>query len=101
LIKAARGLGDIEGAAEAERELAKLGDSDPTSMALDVRLAAIIRGEQRPRVARTLSHWKADTDLVGIRDEKELAKLPEEVRVALKSLWNDVDQLLTRTVATK
>ena len=48
----------------------------------------------KAKIAPTLQHWKEDTDLVGIRDEKELAKLPEEERAALKALWNDVDQLL-------
>ena len=49
LIKAARGLGDSEGVAEAERELAKLRDSDPAMVALDARLSAIIRGDQQPK----------------------------------------------------
>jgi len=48
LIKASRGLGDSEGLAEAERELAKLRDSDPVMLALDTRLSAIIKGAQQP-----------------------------------------------------
>ena len=56
--------------------------------------------EMKAKVAPTLQHWKEDTDLAGIRDEKELAKLPEDERTALKQLWNDVDQLLIRAVAT-
>ena len=55
----------------------------------------------KAKVAPTLQHWKADADLAGIRDEKELAKLPEEERTAFKSLWNDVDQLLIKTAARK
>ncbi len=50
----------------------------------------------KAKVAPTLQHWKEDTDLAGIHDEKELAKLPEDERAAFKRLWNDVDQLLTR-----
>ena len=57
--------------------------------------------EMKARVASTLQHWKDDTDLVGIRDEKELVKLPGEERSALKSLWIDVDHLLTRAVGSK
>ena len=57
--------------------------------------------ELKAKVAPTLQHWKEDTDLVGIRDEKELAKLPEEERTALKTLWHDVDQLLARAAARK
>jgi serine/threonine protein kinase/tetratricopeptide (TPR) repeat protein len=44
----ARRLGDAEGLAEAERELATFRESDPALRALDARLAAIIRGEQKP-----------------------------------------------------
>jgi hypothetical protein len=47
LIEAARGLGDTEGVAEAEHELATLRDSDPAMAALDARLAAILKGDQR------------------------------------------------------
>lgn len=48
LIATCRALGDSAGAAEAERELAELRDSDPAIKALDSRLAAIIKGEQKP-----------------------------------------------------
>ena len=57
--------------------------------------------DMKAKIAPTLQHWKADTDLAGIRDEKELAKLPEEERAAFKQLWNDVDQLLIKTAARK
>ena len=49
LITAARGLGDAEGLAEAERDLAKFRDSDPAMAALDARLAAFLRGDQPPK----------------------------------------------------
>ena len=51
LIKAARGLDDAEGLADAERGLAELRDSDPAMVALDARLAAVLAGEQRPEDA--------------------------------------------------
>jgi eukaryotic-like serine/threonine-protein kinase len=35
--------------ADAERELAKLRDSDPAMLALDARLSAIITGDQQPK----------------------------------------------------
>ena len=57
--------------------------------------------EMKAKVAPTLRHWKSDTDLIGIRDEKELAKLPDEERTAFKTLWNDVDQLLNKAAASK
>jgi hypothetical protein len=49
LIGVSRELGDSEGAAEAERELAKHRDSDPAMVALDARLAGVIQGDQTPR----------------------------------------------------
>ena len=195
LILAARGLGDPEGLAEAERELTALRDSDPAIVALDARLAAVIAGDQKPTdaaerlplaeraydksrhataarlwdeaiaadpklgddrqaqhrynaacaaalagtghgkdvpepdldaqaalraqalgwlraelaawdqvvedggadakgfVAGTLDHWKADSDLAGVRDLAELDKLPEAERSEWRGLWADVEQL--------
>ncbi len=55
----------------------------------------------KANIAPTLKHWKADADLAGIRDEKELAKLPEPERAALKQLWTDVDRLLTKAAGGK
>ena len=52
--------------------------------------------ETKARIASTLQHWKADADLAGIRDEKELAGLSQQERAALKQLWSDVDQVLTK-----
>jgi serine/threonine-protein kinase len=49
---------------------------------------------EAPRVAQALNHWKADADLVGVRDAEELAKLPEAERVAWRALWAGVDGLL-------
>ena len=47
----------------------------------------------RKTVAPTLAHWKADSDLAGIRDEPALAKVPEAEREAFRSLWADVEAL--------
>ena len=55
------------------------------------------KSEDRNSVERRVSHWKVDIDLRGIRDEKELAKLPVEERTALKTLWSEVDELLAKT----
>jgi tetratricopeptide (TPR) repeat protein len=46
-----------------------------------------------PAIIQQLAHWKVDTDLAGIRDDAELAKLPEAQRAALRSLWADVEAL--------
>ena len=53
--------------------------------------------ETKAVVARTLEHWKQDADLAGIRDEEDLAKLPEEERAAFKQLWAEVDQLVAKS----
>jgi eukaryotic-like serine/threonine-protein kinase len=57
--------------------------------------------EMKAKIAPILEHWKADSDLAGIRDEKELAKLPAEERSALKPLWTDVDRLLSKATGNK
>ena len=48
----------------------------------------------RTGVARTLNHWKVDTDLAGIRDPDAMSKLPEAERKAWQTLWADVDRLI-------
>ena len=45
-------------------------------------------------IALTLRHWKVDADLMGVREEKALAKLPEAERADFQGLWRDVDALL-------
>jgi ECF sigma factor len=47
-------------------------------------------------VAKTLNHWKTDTDLAGIRDEPGLWRLPVEERTALEEFWREVNRLVTR-----
>jgi tetratricopeptide (TPR) repeat protein len=44
-------------------------------------------------VARTLQQWQADKDLVHVRGEKALAKLPEKERLKWDRLWADVNSL--------
>ena len=52
--------------------------------------------QARPVVQQTLEHWRADSDLAGVRDADALAKLPESERAAWRSLWAEVDALLAR-----
>jgi eukaryotic-like serine/threonine-protein kinase len=58
------------------------------------------KGPQQTRVAvsQTLQHWKADTDLAGLRDEAALAKLPDEERKAWQVLWGEVDGALRKAM---
>jgi tetratricopeptide (TPR) repeat protein len=52
--------------------------------------------EQRLRVRQTLTHWRADPDLTGVRAKDALAKLPEDERAKWQELWGEVDGLLQR-----
>jgi serine/threonine-protein kinase len=52
--------------------------------------------EQRGGIVKTLEHWQQDIDLAGIRDDAEMAKLPESERAAFRKLWVDVDALLKK-----
>jgi Flp pilus assembly protein TadD len=54
--------------------------------------------QARQFVAQTLQHWKADTDLAGIRDEAALAKLPADEQKACRALWSEVDAILRRVL---
>jgi hypothetical protein len=56
----------------------------------------------RAKVVRiTLTRWQKDADLAGVRDEKELAKLPAEEQQAWRKLWADVDALLRQARSAK
>ena len=52
--------------------------------------------QARQAIAQTLQHWKADTDLAGIRDPAALAKLPPDEQKALSTLWPEVDGALEK-----
>jgi tetratricopeptide (TPR) repeat protein len=55
--------------------------------------------EAKALVRQRLQHWKADSDLVGIRDETALQALPEDERKAFRALWGEVDALLAKVRA--
>jgi len=48
----------------------------------------------RKSLAGTLSWWKRDPDLAGIRDEERLAALGEDERQRCQRFWREVDALL-------
>jgi hypothetical protein len=58
------------------------------------RVFRIIEPGNKELVAKHMAHWKQDPELTSIRDEKELAKLPEDERNEWQSLWADVEALL-------
>ena len=50
-------------------------------------------------VPQTMGHWQQDTDLAGIRDAANLAKLSGEEQKACTQLWTDVAALLKQANA--
>lgn len=66
----------------------------------DLRLRAKQLESDKPAdhsdVLRSLRHWQKDSDLAGLRDEAELAKLPAHERAACKQLWSDVAALIKK-----
>ncbi len=50
----------------------------------------------RAVVAPMLRHWQEDPDLAGVRDEAELARLPESERGSWRRLWSEVATPLAR-----
>ncbi len=50
----------------------------------------------RAMIAPTLDHWKKDADLAGIRDETELARLPEAECREWRSFWVEVDAMISK-----
>ena len=45
------------------------------------------------RARQLLDHWWTDPDLAGVREVKELAKLPEAERKEWQRFWTDVNAL--------
>ena len=57
--------------------------------------------QTRQYVIRFLEHWKADSDLAGIREPASLSKLPPDEQKALAALWAEVDVLLEKSHSAK
>ena len=47
-----------------------------------------------------LQRWRSDSDLAGIREPEELAKLPESERAGCLRFWADVEELLVRSLSS-
>jgi eukaryotic-like serine/threonine-protein kinase len=52
-----------------------------------------VTDEARAALARTLHHWRRDSDLEGIRDPEAVAKLPEGEREGWRAFWERVEAL--------
>jgi serine/threonine protein kinase/tetratricopeptide (TPR) repeat protein len=85
----------------AEYERAKLRQQARTWLEAELevwtRLFQSAKPDQRKFIAATLNHWRnVDPDLVGVREENELAKLPETEQTAWRAFWKKVDALLEK-----
>jgi hypothetical protein len=97
---AGRGLGRDESGLDAT-EKARLREQARLWLVAELdawtRLLDSATPGQRAAIAQTMNHWRSvDPDLAGIRDEVELAKLPDVERKAWQLLWADVDALLEK-----
>jgi tetratricopeptide (TPR) repeat protein len=50
----------------------------------------------RALVQKTLTHWRADPDLAGLRDPDALARLPADEQEMYRQLWEEVAALLRK-----
>ena len=57
--------------------------------------------EDRMAAVQHMRHWQEDSDLAGLRDAAELAKLPADEQEACKKLWADVQTVLDKADAQK
>jgi hypothetical protein len=71
-------------------------DLDAWARKLESGLAA-----DRARVQETLTWWRQDPDLAGLRDADALARLPPAERQEWSTLWSDLDALLRRARPSK
>jgi tetratricopeptide (TPR) repeat protein len=63
------------------------------------RQAETGKPEAKALVTQQLQHWKIDTDLTGIREERAIRALPDEEQKACRALWAEVDALLAKARA--
>lgn len=65
------------------------------------RVTKTVAPNDEELVARTVTHWKQDADLGGIRDDQERGKLPDQEQAAFAQFWDDVDGLLAKLAGRK
>jgi hypothetical protein len=63
------------------------------------RLLQAGKREDRWRVTRWLTLWRADPDLAGLRDPAAVAGLPADERTARERLWAEVASLYAKASA--
>ena len=55
----------------------------------------------RQAITQALQHWKADSDLAGLRDASAMAKLSDIEQKACRALWTEVDALSAEAATPK
>ena len=55
--------------------------------------------QQQAAVSKRLGRWQVDPALAGIRDEPELAEIPEPERRSLREFWGRVEALRAKRTA--
>jgi hypothetical protein len=81
----------------------KLDDEDRAKLrgqALDwllAELTACTKTLEPDRLSAILPHWQTDANFAGVRDEKELARLPKEEQAAWRQFWAEVAALRDRS----
>jgi tetratricopeptide (TPR) repeat protein/tRNA A-37 threonylcarbamoyl transferase component Bud32 len=68
-------------------------------LAFWTREAETGKPEARALVSQTLQHWKADSDLAGIRDEAAIKALSDEEQKPCRALWAEVEAVLAKAQA--
>jgi hypothetical protein len=91
---AAAGKGeDASGLEEGDRAALRKQALDWLSADVKANRAAAEKVSGRQAVRQRLTSWLRDPRLAGVRDERSLAKLPDEEREQWRKLWANVDAL--------
>jgi tetratricopeptide (TPR) repeat protein len=90
------GCGQSDGKALTEPERTKLREQAHAWLTADLSAWDAERG---PDALKTLQHWRADPDLVGIRQDADIRNLPEAEQERWRKLWYNVGQLQRRLEA--
>ncbi len=78
------------------KEKAGLRQQALTWLQADLAARGTLLDKNLPSVVQIhddMQHWQRDPDLAGVREPKELGKLPDDERAAWQQLWDKVDRL--------
>jgi tetratricopeptide (TPR) repeat protein len=94
---------DVAGLKESEREALRKQARDWLRLDLAAWARTVDTGTaaDRIRAQKTLSPWRDDPDLAGLRDADALERLPAAERQECRSLWQEVAAVLRRAETTR